>query len=53
MNPVDSLLMGEQLTFDSMIPAVSSKGTKDAKIVTADIHVTNGVIHLIDKVLLP
>ncbi|MCB9554966.1 MAG: fasciclin domain-containing protein [Deltaproteobacteria bacterium] len=51
--PVDTLLAQKQLTFDTTGPTVSSPGTNGAKIGPADIHVTNGVIHLIDKVLLP
>ena len=50
---VDSLLAGEKLTFSSTGPTVSSDGAQGAKIGPADIHVTNGVIHVIDKVLLP
>ena len=50
---VDSLLAGKQLTFNATGPTVSSPGTAAAKIAPADIHVTNGVVHVIDKVLLP
>jgi transforming growth factor-beta-induced protein len=52
-SPVDSLLGGEQLSFDAMTPAVSSDGTSSATIGPYDINVTNGVVHVIDKVLLP
>lgn len=51
--PVDSLLAGEKLSFSTTGPTVSSDGTAGAKIGPADLHVTNGVIHVIDKVLLP
>lgn len=50
---VDTLLSGKQLTFDASVPAVSSPGTTGAKIGPLDINVTNGVVHVIDKVLLP
>ena len=50
---VDTLLAGEQLTFDAAVPSVSSGGTAGAKIGPLDINVTNGVVHVIDKVLLP
>lgn len=51
--PTATLSASENLSFDSTGPTVSSDGTAAAKIGPADIHVTNGVIHLIDKVLLP
>ncbi len=51
--PVDSLLSGEQLSFDAGGPSVSSDSTAEAGIALPDINVTNGVIHVVDKVLLP
>jgi transforming growth factor-beta-induced protein len=51
--PVPTLLSGEDLTFDASTPSVSSSGTMAAKIGPLDINATNGVVHLIDKVLLP
>ncbi|MCA9670391.1 MAG: fasciclin domain-containing protein [Myxococcales bacterium] len=51
--PVDTLLSGEQLSFNAGGPSVSSAGTAGAAIGPFDINVTNGVIHVIDKVLLP
>jgi transforming growth factor-beta-induced protein len=52
-SPVPSLLSGQALTFDASGPSVSSGGTMSASIGPFDINVTNGVIHVIDKVLLP
>lgn len=46
-------LSGGELTFEAGGPAVSSGGTMSAMIGPYDINVTNGVIHVIDKVLLP
>jgi transforming growth factor-beta-induced protein len=53
MSAVDTLLSGEKLTFDAQSPSVSSDSTMSAKIGPYDINVTNGVVHVIDKVLLP
>jgi transforming growth factor-beta-induced protein len=50
---VDTLLSGEKLSFNAATPAVSSDGTPGAKIGPFDINVTNGVVHVIDQVLLP
>ena len=50
---VDTLLSGEKLTFNASTPSVSSDGTSAATIGPFDINVTNGVVHVIDKVLLP
>jgi transforming growth factor-beta-induced protein len=47
-----SLLTGKSLSFDVSGPSVSSDGTTDANILTTDINVTNGVIHVLDSVLL-
>ena len=41
------------MTFDASGPSVSSDGTSAAAIGPVDINVTNGVVHVIDKVLLP
>jgi transforming growth factor-beta-induced protein len=50
-----STLSGGTIEFDATVPSVTSVGTPapGASIGPADIHVTNGVIHVIDKVLLP
>jgi len=48
-----TLLLGSSLTINSTDRTVSSRGTAGARIVTPDLNVTNGVIHVIDKVLLP
>jgi transforming growth factor-beta-induced protein len=50
---VEPLLAGEELSFNTNRSTVSSDGTDDAAILMTDINVTNGVIHVIDKVLLP
>lgn len=52
-SPVATLNAAEKLSFDASGPTVSSDGTKGAKIGPVDINVTNGVVHVIDKVLLP
>jgi uncharacterized surface protein with fasciclin (FAS1) repeats len=46
----DTLLEGKQVTFTlgDMGPAIN-----DAHIVTTDIEASNGVIHVIDSVILP
>lgn len=49
----EPLLTGEVLTFNPSRPSVSSDGTDDALIIITDVNVTNGVIHVVDKVLLP
>ncbi|HEX2676604.1 MAG TPA: fasciclin domain-containing protein [Polyangiales bacterium] len=46
---VDTLLAGKQVTID----LTSGVKVNDAKVVIADVVTTNGVIHVIDKVLLP
>jgi transforming growth factor-beta-induced protein len=46
---VDTLLAGKQLTVD----LTGGVNINDAKVTIPDIVVTNGVIHVIDKVLLP
>jgi transforming growth factor-beta-induced protein len=47
--PVPSLLTGKNLT----ISLTGGVKVNDAKVVIADVVTTNGVIHVIDKVLLP
>ena len=47
------LLANETLTINGSGPTISSDGTANANIAITDINVTNGVIHVIDKVLLP
>lgn len=51
--PVETLLSEKTISFDASVPSVSSEGTAGAKIGPLDINVTNGVIHVVDKVLLP
>jgi transforming growth factor-beta-induced protein len=51
--PVETLLSGESVSIDASVPSVSSDGATGAKIGPLDINVTNGVIHVVDKVLLP
>lgn len=46
---VDTLLTGAQLT----VSLTGGAMVNDAKVVIADVRTTNGVIHAIDKVLLP
>lgn len=52
---VNTLLTNEKVSFDATQPSVISDGTPapGAKISVTDVNVTNGVIHVIDAVLLP
>jgi uncharacterized surface protein with fasciclin (FAS1) repeats len=52
--PASINLGAKELTIDAAAPSVKIKGAANAsKITTANIIATNGVVHVVDKVLLP